>query len=100
MSRFDYIKSLVLEHAVFSPRLQNLQVKIGDKVIEVVRELDLLEKCRISYARKYFFSKAEELLKKGREGAKAALDVMEKGQIYLNKDPETQEFIQRIRAMI
>lgn len=100
MNRFEYIKELVEDHAQFSPKLQNLQIKIGNKTIEVVKDIESLEECRINYARNYFFNKADVQVKKGREGVKEALSTMEKSLRYLGEDPQAQEFIMRLKEKL
>ena len=64
MGRFEYIKELVLDSAQFSPRLQNLQIKILNKNIEVVKNIEELEEAKIAYAKQYYMIKAKNILGK------------------------------------
>lgn len=105
MSRFDYIKELVLDHAQFSPKLKNLQIRILNKTIEVVREIDEFDMVRISFARNHYMTKAKaELAKENRsskEGrAKAiekAIEIMNSGAKYLKDDHEAQSYINGLK---
>lgn len=100
MNRFVYIKELVLDHAQFSPKLHNLEIRIGQKIIEVVKKIEDLDESRNQYAKNYFFNKAELHLKKGRAGAATALDIMEKCKRYVENDPQVDEFIAELKGMI
>ena len=105
ISRFAYIKELVLDHAQFSPKLKNLQIKINGKTLEVVKEIEKLDVARQGYARTYFTNKAKAELAKenkaSKEGRKNALEkaisIMLSGAEYLKDDPESEKYINDLR---
>ena len=105
MSRFDYIKELVLDHAQFSPKLKNLQIRVMNKTFEVVREIDEFDLVRISFARNHFMNKAKAELanenrtsKEGRAKAlEKAIDIMKSGAKYLKDDHESQSYINGLK---
>ncbi len=105
MSRFEYIKELVLDHAQFSPKLKNLQIKINGRTIEVVKEIEELDSARTNYARGHFMNRAKAELAKenraNREGRRKAvekaLDIMNSGARYLEGDGETEKYIKALR---
>lgn len=100
VNRFDYIKELVLDHAQFSPRLYNLQVRIIKRTIEVVSNIEELEKAKTEYIRDHFISKAEKLIKKGKEGIEQALTLLEKSRQYIESDPHIEELIEKLKKMV
>lgn len=63
IGRYEYIEELVLDSAQFSPRLQNLQIKIKDKVVEVVKNLEEFQEIKHQYMRDHFIELATEKLK-------------------------------------
>ncbi len=107
MSRFESIKELVLDHAQFSPKLKNLQVRILNRTIEVVREIDEIDLLKTAYARNYYITKAKaELAKENRSSKEGRLNAINKAleimQIaikkYLSEDEETLKFIDDLLA--
>lgn len=103
MSRFDYISELVLDHAQFSPKLQNLQIRVLDKTVEVVKNYEEFEQLRMNFARNYYMELAKTELSKshkiGRKNAlERALDLLDKGsRYYLTKDEEFQNYIKLLQ---
>lgn len=99
MNRFEYIKELVLDHAQFSPKLHNLEIRIGQKVIEVVKKIEDLDESRNQFAKTYFFNKADSALKKGAGGVATALDIMEKCKRYIENDSQVDEYIEELKQI-
>ena len=64
LGRFNYIEELVLDSAQFSPRLQNLQIKINNRVVEVVRHLEEFQEMKHAFMRKHYIQIAQEKLQK------------------------------------
>lgn len=107
MLRFDTIKELVLDHAQFSPKLKNLQVRILNRTIEVVRELEELDLLKTLYARNHYLTKAKaELAKENRASKEGrinainkALEILDLGiRKHLKDDEETLKFIDQLNT--
>lgn len=105
MGRFEYIKELVLDSAQFSPRLQNLQIKILNKNIEVVKNIEELEEAKVAYARQYYMKEAKNILaktdrKSGFQRVDALQKVIElliKGKKIVGDDEEYNQYIVALR---
>ena len=54
MGRFEYIKELVLDSAQFSPKLQNLQIKILNRNIEIVKNIEELDEIIAQFAKQHY----------------------------------------------
>ena len=105
MGRFEYIRELVLDHAQFSPRLQNLQIKILDKTIEVVREVELLDKLEKDFARKHYLKTAREMMSKTDKKSggqritalRNAIDHLTKGLKYAEDNEEYNFYLNTLK---
>lgn len=105
INRFEYIKELVLDSAQFSPRLQNLQVKLMDKTVEVVKNVEQIDEIKKEYAKKYYIKSAkEELAKTDKKSGHQRMDALQKAIEYLMKgkkhvgdDEEYQKYIVTLR---
>lgn len=105
MGRFEYIKELVLDSAQFSPRLQNLQIKILNKNIEVVKNIEELEEAKVAYAKQYYMKEAKNILaktdrKSGFQRVDALQKVIElliKGKKIVGDDEEYNQYIVALR---
>ena len=64
MGRFEYIKELVLDSAQFSPKLQNLQIKILNRNIEIVKNIEELDEIIAQFAKQHYMKEAKNILSK------------------------------------
>ncbi|MDY5049989.1 MAG: hypothetical protein SPF17_01070 [Candidatus Mucispirillum faecigallinarum] len=105
MGRFEYIKELVLDSAQFSPRLQNLQIKILNKNIEVVKNIEELEEAKIAYAKQYYMKEAKNILAKTDrksgfqrvDALQKAIELLIKGKKIVGDDEEYNQYIVALR---
>ena len=105
MGRFEYIKELVLDSAQFSPRLQNLQIKILNKNIEVVKNIEELEEAKIAYAKQYYMKEAKNILAKTDrksgfqrvDALQKAIELLIKGKKIVVDDEEYNQYIVALR---
>ena len=61
MGRFEYIKELVLDSAQFSPKLQNLQIKILNRNIEIVKNIEELDEIIAQFAKQHYMKEAKNI---------------------------------------
>lgn len=86
MGRFEYIKELVLDSAQFSPRLQNLQIKILNKNIEIVKNIEELDEIKAQFAKQYYMKEAKNILAKtDRKSGFQRVDSLQKAIEFLMK---------------
>lgn len=105
MGRFEYIKELVLDSAQFSPRLQNLQIKILNKNIEVVKNIEELEEVKVAYAKQYYMKEAKNILAKTDrksgfqrvDAIQKAIELLIKGKKIVGDDEEYNQYIVALR---
>ena len=105
MGRFEYIKELVLDSAQFSPRLQNLQIKILNKNIEVVKNIEELEEAKVAYAKQYYMKEAKNILAKTDrksgfqrvDALQKAIELLIKGKQIVGDDEEYNQYIVALR---
>ncbi|HIZ89309.1 MAG: hypothetical protein MSA07_06430 [Mucispirillum sp.] len=105
MGRFEYIKELVLDSAQFSPRLQNLQIKILNKNIEVVKNIEELEEAKVAYAKQYYMKEAKNILAKTDrksgfqrvDALQKAIELLIKGKKIVGDDEEYNQYIVALR---
>lgn len=105
MGRFEYIKELVLDSAQFSPRLQNLQIKILNKNIEVVKNIEELEEAKVAYAKQYYMKEAKNILAKTDrksgfqrvDALQEAIELLIKGKKIVGDDEEYNKYIVALR---
>ncbi len=105
MGRFEYIKELVLDSAQFSPRLQNLQIKILNKNIEVVKNIEELEEVKVAYAKQYYMKEAKNILAKTDrksgfqrvDALQKAIELLIKGKKIVGDDEEYNQYIVALR---
>lgn len=96
MGRFEYIKELVLDSAQFSPRLQNLQIKILNKNIEVVKNIEELDEMKAQFAKQYYMKEAKNILAKTDrksgfqrvDSLQKAIELLMKGKKYVGEEDE------------
>ena len=105
MGRFEYIKELVLDSAQFSPRLQNLQIKILNKNIEVVKNIEELEEAKVAYAKQYYMKETKNILAKTDrksgfqrvDALQKAIELLIKGKKNVGDDEEYNQYIVALR---
>lgn len=105
MGRFEYIKELVLDSAQFSPRLQNLQIKILNKNIEVVKNIEELEEAKVAYAKQYYMKETKNILAKTDrksgfqrvDALQKAIELLIKGKKIVGDDEEYNQYIVALR---
>lgn len=105
MGRFEYIKELVLDSAQFSPRLQNLQIKILNKNIEVVKNIEELEEAKVAYAKQYYMKEVKNILAKTDrksgfqrvDALQKAIELLIKGKKIVGDDEEYNQYIVALR---
>ena len=105
MGRFEYIKELVLDSAQFSPRLQNLQIKILNKNIEVVKNIEELEEVKVAYAKQYYMKETKNILAKTDrksgfqrvDALQKAIELLIKGKKIVGDDEEYNQYIVALR---
>lgn len=105
MGRFEYIKELVLDSAQFSPRLQNLQIKILNKNIEVVKNIEELEEVKVAYAKQYYMKEVKNILAKTDrksgfqrvDALQKAIELLIKGKKIVGDDEEYNQYIVALR---
>lgn len=96
MGRFEYIKELVLDSAQFSPRLQNLQIKILNKNIEVVKNIEELDEMKAQFAKQYYMKEAKNILAKTDrksgfqrvDSLQKAIELLMKGKKHVGEEDE------------
>ncbi len=87
VGRFNYIEDLVLDHAQFSPKLANLEIKIFGKTIEVVKNVEQLQEAKITFIKKYYY----ELIDKELNKVKPSMPSIDKKRHYIR----AQDFVQK-----
>ncbi len=106
MGRFEYIKELVLDSAQFSPRLQNLQIKILNKNIEVVKNIEELDEMKAQFAKQYYMKEAKNILAKTDrksgfqrvDSLQKAIELLMKGKKHVGEeDEEYNQYIVTLR---
>lgn len=106
MGRFEYIKELVLDSAQFSPRLQNLQIKILNKNIEVVKNIEELDEIKAQFAKQYYMKEAKNILAKTDrksgfqrvDSLQKAIELLMKGKKHVGvEDEEYNQYIVTLR---
>ena len=105
MGRFEYIKELVLDSAQFSPRLQNLQIKILNKNIEVVKNIEELDEAKVAFAKQYYMKEAKNILAKTDrksgfqrvDSLQKAIELLIKGKKIIGDDEEYNQYIVSLR---
>lgn len=105
IGRFDYIKELVLDSAQFSPRLQNMQIKILNKTIEVVKHVEELDELKKVFAKQYYIKEARaELAKTDRKSGfqrvdslQKAIEILMKGKKIIGEDEEYNKYLVALR---
>lgn len=105
MGRFEYIKELVLDSAQFSPRLQNLQIKILNKNIEVVKNIEELDEAKAAFAKQYYMKEAKNILAKTDrksgfqrvDALQKAIELLMKGKKVVGDDEEYNQYIVALR---
>lgn len=105
MGRFEYIKELVLDSAQFSPRLQNLQIKILNKNIEVVKNIEELDEAKVAFAKQYYMKEAKNILAKTDrksgfqrvDSLQKAIELLIKGKKIIGDDEEYNQYIVTLR---
>lgn len=105
MGRFEYIKELVLDSAQFSPKLQNLQIKILNRNIEIVKNIEALDEIMADYAKQYYIKEAKALLaktdrKSGFQRVDAlqhAIELLMKGKKHVGNDEEYNKYVVTLR---
>ncbi len=105
MGRFEYIKELVLDSAQFSPRLQNLQIKILNKNIEVVKNIEELDEVKAQFAKQYYMKEARNILAKTDrksgfqrvDSLQHAIELLMKGKKQIGEDEEYNKYIVSLR---
>ena len=105
MGRFEYIKELVLDSAQFSPRLQNLQIKILNKNIEVVKNIEELDEAKVAFAKQYYMKEAKNILAKTDrksgfqrvDALQKAIELLIKGKKIVGDDEEYNQYIVALR---
>ena len=105
MGRFEYIKELVLDSAQFSPRLQNLQIKILNKNIEVVKNIEELDEAKVAFAKQYYMKEAKNILAKTDrksgfqrvDALQKAIELLIKGKKIVGDDEEYNQYIVSLR---
>ncbi|MDE7314207.1 MAG: hypothetical protein K2N11_00735 [Mucispirillum sp.] len=108
MGRFEYIKELVLDSAQFSPRLQNLQIKVLNKNIEIVKNIDELDEIKAQFAKQYYIKEAKNILAKTDrksgfqrvDSLQNALELLMKGKKHVGDDEEYNKYIVSLRKEI
>lgn len=96
MGRFEYIKELVLDSAQFSPRLQNMQIKLLNRNIEIVKHVEQLDEIVAEFAKKHFMKEARaELAKTDKKSGfqrvdslQKAIEILMKGKKYVDAEDE------------
>ena len=96
MGRFEDIKELVLDSAQFSPRLQNLQIKILNKNIEVVKNIEELDEMKAQFAKQYYMKEAKNILAKTDrksgfqrvDSLQKAIELLMKGKKHVGEEDE------------
>lgn len=96
MGRFEYIRELVLDSAQFSPRLQNMQVKLLNKNIEIVQNIEQLDEIISEFAKRHYIKEARaELAKTDKKSGfqrvdslQKAIEILMKGKKYVSADDE------------
>jgi len=58
------IEELILTHARYSDKLQNMSIKINNKFIEPVTNFDGFQTLKVNYVRNYFITKSNKALDK------------------------------------
>lgn len=105
MGRFEYIKELVLDSAQFSPRLQNMQIKLLNRNIEIVKHVEQLDEIVAEFAKKHFMKEARaELAKTDRKSGfqrvdslQKAIEILMKGKKYVVDDEEYTKYMVALR---
>lgn len=108
MGRFEYIKELVLDSAQFSPRLQNLQIKILNKNIEIVKNIDEFDEIKAQFAKQYYMKEAKNILAKTDrksgyqrvDSLQNAIELLMKGKKHIGDDEEYNKYIVSLRKEI
>lgn len=108
MGRFEYIKELVLDSAQFSPRLQNLQIKILNKNIEIVKNIDEFDEIKAQFAKQYYMKEAKNILAKTDrksgyqrvDSLQSAIELLMKGKKHIGDDEEYNKYIVSLRKEI
>lgn len=96
MGRFEYIRELVLDSAQFSPRLQNLQIKVLNRNIEVVKNIEELDEMKTQFAKQYYVKEAKNILAKTDrksgfqrvDSLQKAIELLMKGKKYVGEEDE------------
>ncbi len=106
MGRFEYIRELVLDSAQFSPKLQNMQIKLLNKNIEIVKHIEMLDEIISEYAKLHYIKEARsELAKTDRKSGfqrvdslQKAIEILMKGKKYVgNENEEYNKYIVTLR---
>ena len=105
MGRFEYIKELVLDSAQFSPRLQNLQIKILNRNIEIVKHIEELDEVKSQFAKQHYIKEAKNILAKTDkksgfhrvDSLQSAIELLMKGKKYIGDDEEYNKYIVALR---
>ncbi len=105
MGRFEYIKELVLDSAQFSPKLQNLQIKVLNKNIEIVKNIEELDSIKANFAKQYYIKEAKNILAKTDnksgfqrvDSLQKAIELLTKGKKHIGDDEEYNKYLVTLR---